>query len=69
VIKSFLQEAHDYVFGELEPPAMRKKTVIQLVAGSFLYDWHNDQEDEDTEREMAQMALRLKSLTLESIMA
>lgn len=47
VIKSFLQEAHDYVFGELEPPAMRKKTIIKLVAGSFLYDWHNDQEDED----------------------
>jgi hypothetical protein len=46
VIKSFLQEAHDYVFGELEPPAMRKKTIIKLQAGSFLYDWHNDQEDE-----------------------
>lgn len=46
VIKSFLQEAHDYVFGELEPPAMRKKTAIQLAAGSYLYDWHNDQEDE-----------------------
>ena len=46
VIKSFLQEAHDYVFGELEPPAMRKKTVIKLVAGSFLYDWNNDEEDE-----------------------
>lgn len=47
VIKSFLQEAHDYVFGELEPPSMRKKTTIKLVANSFLYDWHNDQEDED----------------------
>lgn len=47
VIKSFLQEAHDYVFGELEPPAMRKKTTIKLVAGSFLYDWHNDEEDEE----------------------
>lgn len=47
VIKSFLQEAHDYVFGELEPPSMRKKTTITLAAGSFLYDWHNDQEDED----------------------
>lgn len=45
-IKSFLQEAHEYVFGELEPPAMRKKTVIKLVAGSFMYDWHNDEEDE-----------------------
>lgn len=47
VIKSFLQEAHDYVFGELEPPAMRKKTTIKLVAGSFLYDWNNDEEDEE----------------------
>lgn len=47
VIKSFLQEAHDYVFGELEPPAMRKKTTIKLLAGSYLYDWHNDEEDED----------------------
>ena len=46
VIKSFLQEAHDYAFGELDPPAMRKKTVIKLVAGSFLYDWNNDEEDE-----------------------
>jgi len=45
-IKSFLQEAHEYVFGELEPPAMRKKATIKLEAGSFLYDWHNDVEDE-----------------------
>lgn len=47
VMKSFLQEAHEYVFGELEPPAQRKKTAIRLMAGSFLYDWHNDEEDED----------------------
>jgi len=47
VLKSFLQEAHDYVFGELQPPAQRKKTIIKLERGSFLYDWHNDQEDED----------------------
>lgn len=46
VIKSFLQEAHEYVFGELEPPAMRKKTIVKLRAGSVFYDWHNDQEDE-----------------------
>lgn len=45
-IKSFLQEAHEYVFGDLEPPAMRKKATIKLEAGSFLYDWHNDVEDE-----------------------
>jgi len=47
VIKSFLQEAHEYVFGELEPPAMRKKTILRLKPGSVLYDWHDDQEDED----------------------
>ncbi len=46
VIKSFLQEAHEYVFGELEPPDMRKKTTITLRPGSMLYDWHNDKEDE-----------------------
>lgn len=47
LITSFLQEAHDYVYGELLPPAQRKRTQIQLAAGSYLYDWHNDQEDED----------------------
>jgi len=46
VMKSFLQEAHEYVFSELEPPAMRKKTMISLAAGSYLYDWHNDVDDE-----------------------
>ena len=46
VIKSFLQEAHDFVFGELEPPDRRKKTIIRLQGGSFLYDWNNDQDDE-----------------------
>jgi hypothetical protein len=47
VIKSFLQESHDYVFNELQPPAQRKKTIIRLQAGSFLYDWHNDADDEN----------------------
>jgi len=46
IIKSFLHDAHNYVMGELEPPALRKKTTIQVKAGSYLYDWHNDQEDE-----------------------
>lgn len=49
IIKSFLQEAHEYVYGELEPPAQRKKTTIQLDAGSIFYDWHNDIDDEDIE--------------------
>lgn len=47
VLKSFLQEAHDFVFSELQPPAQRKKTIIKLERGSTLYDWHNDEEDEE----------------------
>lgn len=47
VIKSFLQESHEYVFGELEPPTQRRKTTIKLQAGSYLYDWHDDQNDQD----------------------
>lgn len=42
VMISFLQEAHDYVYDQLNPIPMRKKTVITLEQGSFLYDWHND---------------------------
>lgn len=49
IMKSFLQEAHEYVYGELEPPARRKKTTIKLEAGSIVYDYHNDKEDEDIE--------------------
>lgn len=49
IMKSFLQEAHEYVYGELEPPARRKKTTIKLEAGSIFYDYHNDKEDEDIE--------------------
>lgn len=47
IMKSFLREAHDFIYGELEPPARRKKTTIRLQPGSYLYDWHNDIEDED----------------------
>lgn len=47
IIKSFLQEAHEYVYGELEPPVLRKKTTIRLRPGSTFYDWHNDAEDEE----------------------
>ncbi len=46
IIKSFLQEAHEYVFGELEPPVQRKKTQIRIRPNSYLYDWNNDIEDE-----------------------
>ena len=46
IMKSFLQEGHDFIYSELEPPARRKKTTIRLQANSYLYDWHNDAEDE-----------------------
>lgn len=47
VIKSFLQESHEYVFGELEPPGQRTVSNIELQAGSHLYDWHDDLLDMD----------------------
>ncbi len=47
VMISFLQEAHEYVYDQLNPTPMRKKTVISLEQGSTLYDWHNDEEDEN----------------------
>lgn len=47
IIKSFLQEAHEYAYSELQPPVMRKKTVLPIVADSYLYDWHDDTENED----------------------
>ena len=47
LMKSFLREAHNYVYDQLSPAPMRKKTVIALEPGSYLYDWHNDEEDED----------------------
>lgn len=43
---TFLQEGHDYVYGELQPAAQRKRCVLQILKGSYLYDWHNDDEDE-----------------------
>ncbi len=49
VLASFLEEAHEFVYNQLEPTAMRKKTVISLEPGSFLYDFHNDLEDENIE--------------------
>jgi hypothetical protein len=45
--KSFLQEAHDYVYAQLEPPTRRRRATLALVPGESLYDWHNDTADED----------------------
>ncbi len=49
LVKSFLQEAHDFVYMQLEPPSQRRKTALQLQAGSFLYDWNDDERDEPIE--------------------
>lgn len=46
IIKSFLKEAHDYVYSELEMSSLRKKATIAIEPGSYLYDWNNDAEDE-----------------------
>lgn len=47
IMKSFLQEGQDFIYSELDPPDLRKKSKIRLSAGSYLYDWHDDQDDED----------------------
>lgn len=47
VIKSFLQEAHEFVFEKLQPPAQRKKATLTLQPNSYIYDWHNDADDEN----------------------
>jgi len=46
-LDDILQEAHTYVCEQVQVSVLRKKTTIELFPGSFLYDWHNDQEDED----------------------
>lgn len=47
ILDSFLQEAHEVVYEQLMPTAMRKKTRIKVETGSYRYDWHNDEEDEN----------------------
>jgi len=47
VLDSFLQEAHEYVYAKLRPSPVRKKAIIKLLPGEILYDYHNDDEDED----------------------
>lgn len=47
IIRSFLQEAHDYVSTELDPAPLRTLSTITAVAGSRLFDWHDDTADQD----------------------
>ena len=54
LLDSFLQEAHEYVFAQLNPSNRRKKTAIVLEPGSYLYDWHNDEDDEDIDPGLVQ---------------
>lgn len=63
VLTSFLQEGHEYVFAELRPSPMRKRTTIELEPGSFLYDWHNDIEDEDIDPGLVESVYLIKSET------
>lgn len=46
VLDSFLQEGHAVVYETLNPSPARKKTTIRLQPGEWLYDYHNDVEDE-----------------------
>lgn len=47
VLNNILQEAHEYIAEEVDAAVMRKKCTIRMQAGSYLYDWHNDAEDEN----------------------
>ncbi|WP_050466362.1 phage adaptor protein [Herbaspirillum chlorophenolicum] len=47
VLNDILQEAHEFIAGEVDASGMRKKCILTLSPGSYLYDWHNDLEDEN----------------------
>ncbi|MNU87055.1 hypothetical protein D3C71_768320 [compost metagenome] len=47
VLNDFLLEAHEFILSQVGVSVMRKKCVIKTSAGSWRYDWHNDDEDED----------------------
>lgn len=47
VLNDFLLEAHEYIQELVGVSTLRKKCAIKTSAGSYLYDWHNDDEDED----------------------
>lgn len=49
ILTSFLQEAYDYVFSELGAPLSLRRTKVQLKAGSCLYDFHDDEIDENVD--------------------
>ena len=47
ILISFLQEAAEIVVADLGVPFFKRLTTIQVVKGSKLYDWHDDENDED----------------------
>ncbi|WP_238878636.1 hypothetical protein [Achromobacter xylosoxidans] len=47
VLNDFLLEGHEFILSQVGVSVMRKKCVIKTSAGSWRYDWHNDDEDED----------------------
>lgn len=47
IMRSFLQEAHDFVYEELDHPLTKRVAHIKLSKGSKLYDFHDDELDED----------------------
>lgn len=47
ILISFLQEAAEIVVADLGIPFFKRLTTIQVVKGSKLYDWHDDENDED----------------------
>lgn len=52
LLKSFLQEGQFYVWEQLDAPLAMKRTEIKLSAGSKLYDYHNDVDDQDIHPDM-----------------
>ncbi|HCP79682.1 MAG TPA: hypothetical protein DIU11_18700, partial [Pusillimonas sp.] len=47
LINSFLQDAHSFVCSEVDVKNLVRRGLIILSAGSRLYDWHNDADDEE----------------------
>lgn len=46
ILDDFLLEAHEFILSQIDVSAMRKQCAIETSAGSWRYDWHNDDEDE-----------------------
>ena len=47
ILISFLQEACDIVVADLGIAHFKRTTTIQIEKNSKLYDWHDDENDED----------------------